>query len=199
MISRTPPVISRMPPVILRTVRSSFSGAQLILNLSGLDAKETKVMVQQIVSNISSRNCPYCHDFIANACTSSQMIVGEQLLKDLREWLTPPDPSTNHTIACDAQHERTAAWVFKEDVFKEWESSGSLLWIHGKGTTLYTSSGVHLADYSCFRSGLGKEHPLVWHLIVSYSGAYALDQLCNYPAYHRPVPCWDSLHRLFLF
>ncbi|KAH9169145.1 ankyrin repeat-containing domain protein [Lactarius sanguifluus] len=57
-------------------------------------------------------------------------VVGERF----RGWLTPPDPSTNHTNACGAQHERTAAWVFNEDIFKEWESSesGSLLWIHGK-------------------------------------------------------------------
>ncbi|KAH9008008.1 hypothetical protein EDB84DRAFT_1447205 [Lactarius hengduanensis] len=77
------------------------------------DAKETKVMVKKIVTEISSRNW-------------------ERLLQDLRRWLTPPDPSTNHNIACSAQHERTAAWIFDEKVFKEWESSGSLLWIHGK-------------------------------------------------------------------
>ncbi|KAH9162801.1 ankyrin repeat-containing domain protein, partial [Lactarius sanguifluus] len=46
-------------------------------------------------------------------------------------------PLTNHTNACGAQHERTAAWVFNEDIFKEWESSksGSLLWIHGKASS----------------------------------------------------------------
>ncbi|KAH9052937.1 ankyrin repeat-containing domain protein [Lactarius deliciosus] len=57
-------------------------------------------------------------------------IVGEQF----RGWLTPPDPSTNHTNACGTQHDCTAAWVFDDDIFKEWESSqsGSLLWIHGK-------------------------------------------------------------------
>ncbi|KAH8999665.1 hypothetical protein EDB86DRAFT_3242663, partial [Lactarius hatsudake] len=75
------------------------------------DTEETKVMVQQIVGDVTSREW-----------------------ERLRGWLTPPDPSTNHTNACSAQHERTATWVFNEDVFKEWESSesGSLLWIHGK-------------------------------------------------------------------
>ncbi|KAI9434649.1 hypothetical protein H4582DRAFT_762083 [Lactarius indigo] len=76
------------------------------------DTKETKVMVQQIVSDVTSREW-----------------------ERLRGWLTPPDPSTNHTNACGTQHERTAAWVFDDNIFKEWESSqlGSLLWIHGKG------------------------------------------------------------------
>ncbi|KAH8999679.1 hypothetical protein EDB86DRAFT_3042611, partial [Lactarius hatsudake] len=75
------------------------------------DTKETKVMVQQIVGDVTSREW-----------------------ERLQGWLTPPDPSTNHTNACSAQHERTAAWVFNEHIFKEWESSesGSLLWIHGK-------------------------------------------------------------------
>ncbi|KAI9432228.1 hypothetical protein H4582DRAFT_1123101 [Lactarius indigo] len=82
------------------------------------DTKETKVMVQQIVGDFSSREW-----------------------ERLRGWLTPPDPSTNHANACSTQHERTAAWVFNELVFKEWESSepGSLLWIHGKGTNALTA------------------------------------------------------------
>ena len=90
-------------------------------------------MVQQIVSGRSTRDCSYCHDLIVNTCTSSHAIVGERLLQNLQVWLTPPDPSTNHNTACGAQHERTAGWVFSEDIYKEWESSGSLLWIHGKG------------------------------------------------------------------
>ncbi|KAF8267029.1 hypothetical protein EI94DRAFT_87042 [Lactarius quietus] len=56
----------------------------------------------------------------------------KQLLRDLRGWLSPPDPSTNHNIMHSAQHERTAAWFFNEDIFKDWESSGSLLWVQGK-------------------------------------------------------------------
>ncbi|KAH8977684.1 ankyrin repeat-containing domain protein [Lactarius hatsudake] len=75
------------------------------------DTKETKLMVQQIVSDVSSR------EWVR-----------------FRGWLTPPDPSTNHTNACSTQHDCTAAWVFDDDIFKAWESSqlGSLLWIHGK-------------------------------------------------------------------
>ncbi|KAN0127791.1 hypothetical protein V8E53_014404, partial [Lactarius tabidus] len=77
------------------------------------DAKETKVIVQQIASEINSRDW-------------------ERILHDLQGWLTPPDPSTNHNIACSSQHERTTVWVFTEDIYKKWESSGTLFWIHGK-------------------------------------------------------------------
>ncbi|KAH9055793.1 ankyrin repeat-containing domain protein [Lactarius deliciosus] len=87
-------------------------------------------MVQQIVTDVSSRECSYCHFLTTNTCRSSPTIVGERF----RGWLIPPDPSTNHTNACSTQHDCTAAWVFDDDIFKDWESSqsGSLLWIHGK-------------------------------------------------------------------
>ncbi|KAH8988131.1 hypothetical protein EDB86DRAFT_2057744 [Lactarius hatsudake] len=55
-----------------------------------------------------------------------------QLRQELRRWVSPPDPSTNHNIACGASHKRTAEWFFKGSKIKEWKSSGSLLWIHGK-------------------------------------------------------------------
>ncbi|KAH8983656.1 hypothetical protein EDB92DRAFT_2117406 [Lactarius akahatsu] len=55
-----------------------------------------------------------------------------QLRESLRRWQSPPDPSTNHNIAGDRQHEGTAEWFFDSDQFENWLVSGSLLWIHGK-------------------------------------------------------------------
>ena len=129
-----------------------------------LDAKETKVLVQQIANEMSSRDCEY-HNFNGNTCISSQMILGERILQDLQRWLTPPDPSTNHDIAYSSQHERTAVWVFNENIYQEWESSGALLWLHGKGLSLCSRVDISRDDSS--RSGLGKEHPLVCHPTIS--------------------------------
>ena len=67
----------------------------------------------------------------------SSILIGNQLRQDLRRWLSPPDPSTNHNIACSAHHEGTATWFFQGNFFKEWKSSGSLLWIHGKRMSYY--------------------------------------------------------------
>ena len=132
------------------------------MNIFGLDAQETKRMVEQIVSGMSSHDCSYCHHLVTNAGTSSHAIVVQQLLKDLRGWLTPPDPSTNHNSACNSHHERTAAWVFNKNVYKEWESSGSL-WIHGKGLYLY--SGVHMSLMTpTFIAGSGKS--ILWFGIL---------------------------------
>ncbi|KAH9073600.1 hypothetical protein EDB83DRAFT_2260404, partial [Lactarius deliciosus] len=65
--------------------------------------------------------------------------------KSLREWVFPPDPSTNHNIACDLHHGGTAQWFFQGSMFGEWKSTGSLLWIYGKpgsGKTILCSAIV---------------------------------------------------------
>jgi hypothetical protein len=63
---------------------------------------------------------------------------GKQLRQELRGWLSSPDPSTNHNIACNAHHDGTAVWFFQGGFYKEWKSTGSssLLWIHGKRVPL---------------------------------------------------------------
>ena len=62
------------------------------------------------------------------------LIPGNQLRQNLRKWLSPQDPSTNHNIACNAHHEGTANWFFEGSTYCKWKSTGSesLLWIHGK-------------------------------------------------------------------
>ncbi|KAN0136449.1 hypothetical protein V8E53_005817, partial [Lactarius tabidus] len=55
-----------------------------------------------------------------------------QLRESLRKWQCPPDPSTNHHIVGDRQHEGTAEWFIDSDQCHEWKADGSLLWIHGK-------------------------------------------------------------------
>lgn len=63
-------------------------------------------------------------------------ITGNQLRDSLRQWLSPPDPSTNYNIATDAHHTGTAQWFFQGSIFKDWQSTGSFLWIHGNRTLL---------------------------------------------------------------
>ncbi|KAI9436057.1 hypothetical protein H4582DRAFT_2161700, partial [Lactarius indigo] len=63
----------------------------------------------------------------------------------LRKWQSPPDPSTNHNIAADRQHEGTAEWSIESDQFETWKLTGSLLWIHGKpgsGKSILCSSAI---------------------------------------------------------
>ncbi|KAH9172311.1 hypothetical protein EDB89DRAFT_1886149, partial [Lactarius sanguifluus] len=56
----------------------------------------------------------------------------EEVLQKLKQWLSPPDPSTNYNIGLRDLHEATATWFLEARIFQDWHSAGSLLWIHGK-------------------------------------------------------------------
>ncbi len=60
------------------------------------------------------------------------IISENQLRESIRKWLSSPDPSTNHNIACGTQHKKTATWFSEGNIYQEWKSNGSILWIHGK-------------------------------------------------------------------
>ena len=69
---------------------------------------------------------------VVSGCAVPNALVGNQVRESLRTWVTPPDPSTNHAIACGIQHEGSAQWFFRGGMFLEWKSTASLLWIYGK-------------------------------------------------------------------
>ena len=60
------------------------------------------------------------------------ILSGNQRRESIHKWLSPPDPSTNHNIACGTHHKKTATWFFQGGIYEEWKATGSLLWIHGK-------------------------------------------------------------------
>jgi uncharacterized protein YoxC len=69
---------------------------------------------------------------ICSARHSPHILPGNQLRDRLLQWLSPPDSSTNHNIACKASHSGTAKWFFQGTIFNQWKSTGPFLWIHGK-------------------------------------------------------------------
>ena len=69
---------------------------------------------------------------ISADCGLITIILENQLRESIHKWLSPPDPSTNHNIACGTHHKKTATWFFEGSIFQDWKSTGSLLWIHGK-------------------------------------------------------------------
>jgi len=68
------------------------------------------------------------------------------LQKDIRGWLSPPDPSKNYNIARAAQHSGTAEWFTYGKTFEEWKAVGCLLWIHGNRTLFLYLSSIALVD-----------------------------------------------------
>ena len=56
-------------------------------------------------------SCPIC---VNTECDGSTILTGNQLRQELPRWLSPPNPSINHNIACGAHHKRNAEWFSKE-------------------------------------------------------------------------------------
>jgi hypothetical protein len=72
--------------------------------------------------------------FFLSVATEMETTLGDQFQRDVRLWLSPPDPSTNHHIVRKARYKGTAKWFFESRVLTDWKAAGSLLWIHGKRT-----------------------------------------------------------------
>jgi hypothetical protein len=62
----------------------------------------------------------------------------------MSQWLSLPDPFTNHNIACKANHGGTAQWFPREAIFNKWKPTGSFLWIHRKRALVRPSSTLFL-------------------------------------------------------
>ena len=62
------------------------------------------------------------------------LLAGDEMLNNIRTWLSPPDPSKNFNIALKSRYSDTGAWFVKGNTLSEWKASGpsSLLWINGK-------------------------------------------------------------------
>ena len=93
-----------------------------------------------------------------------RILPEKQLRESVHKWLSPPDPSTNHNIACDTHHKKTASWFFQGSIFQEWKSTGALLWIHGKRSPhpLFNSAPSNSILY-CIAAGSGKS--VLWFVV----------------------------------
>jgi hypothetical protein len=68
----------------------------------------------------------------------------------------------NHNIACKGHYKDTAAWFFQHDIFSQWKSSPSLLWIHGKRTFPF-SPLLYTVLTPALTAGSGKS--VLWFVI----------------------------------
>src|SRR5579863_97932 len=105
------------------------------------------------------------------------MLTGNQLREKLRAWLSPPNPSINHNIACDTHHEGTAAWFIRGTMFDEWKTNGSLLWIYGNRAPLPHLSFMVANISSGVIAGSGKS--IFWYAFHKLSQRWALISLIS--------------------
>ncbi|KAH9166455.1 hypothetical protein EDB89DRAFT_218772 [Lactarius sanguifluus] len=95
-------------------------------------------------------------DSMQQMASDINKIRRDQMQRDSKNWLCPPDPSKNYNIGCKSHRDGTASWLFQASVFTEWDAKGSLLWIHGKpgsGKTILLSSIIRKIDSAC-KAGL---------------------------------------------
>ena len=133
-------------------------------------------------------------------CRGSHTVVGEEVPQKLKGWLSPSDPSTNYNIGLRDLHEDTATWFLEGDLFQEWHSAGTLLWIHGKRTFLETCRYLSLTAL-VIHSRFGEERPLVRYIYsISLYGLQVnvLEQLCDHQAYPITVRWRKSRCGIFL-
>jgi hypothetical protein len=144
-------------------VRKSFSvKPDKPFNSNCSDGKEAKQVIKQTANDVNQVKRPSSH-LIRTDYGALHIITEDRLRENIHKWLSPPDPSTNHNIACDTHHKKTATWFFQGSIFRQWKSTPSLLWIHGKRALLSTSHPIPSGDVlnSLNFSWLRQEYSLV--------------------------------------
>jgi hypothetical protein len=59
-------------------------------------------------------------------------VLADNRRQKIHEWLSPPDPSSNHNAACKKKQPMTGAWLVEGPQFEEWKTRpNSFLWLHG--------------------------------------------------------------------
>ena len=137
----------------------------------------------------------------AHRSEGSDSFTGNQLRDNLLRWLSPPDPSINHNIACKARHNDSAQWFLQGSIFDQWKSTGSFLWIHGKRALLLGFTKCQLLIISQFCSGIREKYTLVCPF-STFSASVKLtlsNQFLDHTGYLTHVQRWESLNGLFLF
>src|SRR6266702_1098819 len=88
-----------------------------------LGVKETGVAIQQVVNQVSDLNRSWSSNLITADHETLTSLTGNELRKDLRKWIAPPDPSVNYNAASSAHHEGTAAWCTNGNTVADWKTS----------------------------------------------------------------------------
>jgi archaellum component FlaC len=129
--------------------------------VAGVDVRVAGVddRIKQTANDVDQVKRP-SSNFIGTEHERLHIISENQLRENVHKWLSPPDPSTNHNIACGTHHKKTATWFFQGTFFRDWKSSGSLLWIHGKRAPSPISHWISFIDM-LICSWLRQEHSLV--------------------------------------
>jgi hypothetical protein len=132
----------------------SVSGGRDVRSIEAtLSDKFAGVTLQQIAGQRKSPSSNLPSLIVGALCV---LAVTQPHDLHLLNWLSPPDPSTNHHRAGTARYEGTAYWFLRGRTFTRWKSTmsrDSLLWVHGKRVSVFCppTSTAHGLPHSRFR------------------------------------------------
>ena len=133
-------------------------------------------------------------------CRTLFIFLGNQLRDEIHKWLSPPDPSTNHGIACSTHHKKTAPWFFQGRIYQEWKSKGSLLWVHGKRSSCFAFHPILPPHGFLIVAGSGKS--VLWFVDFSLFLLEVADvsyQFHRHTRYQGHVRGRKCINGVFLF
>ncbi|KAI0288055.1 hypothetical protein BC826DRAFT_721137 [Russula brevipes] len=124
----------------------------------------------------------------------------DQLRRDFKTWLSPPDPSVNHNTAFATQQSGTARWFIEGSTFRDWKEDGSLLWIRGNpgaGKSILCSAVIE--DVKNTRETAQR---LIAYYYFDYKDASKRDvrgllASLLFQLGDSSDRCWDLLYRLY--
>ncbi|KAI0249056.1 hypothetical protein BJV78DRAFT_1284306 [Lactifluus subvellereus] len=163
------------------------------------DMKAGMVLIQDAAHD-AANSAKASEEVTRNVKNATDELKLSQSREAFRTWLAPPNPSINHNIACDIQHNGSATWFVQGSTSEEWKRNGSLLWIRGNpgsGKSILCSAIIEdikhmqqagsalLAYYYFDFKDIAKRD--IRGLLSSL-----LIQLCD----HSDL-CWDVLSRLY--
>ena len=132
---------------------------KIVIEQTAADVDQVNVAVQQTATDVDQMK-RLLSNLINVDGRALPIFSGNQLRERIHKWLSPQDPSTNHNIACATYHKKPASWFFQGGIFREWKSTGSLLWVHGKRLSRHLS-GLTPSNTILYGSWLGQERSLV--------------------------------------
>ena len=163
------------------------------------DVDQMNAVVQETATDVDQLKRLLSSNLITADYGALPILSGSQLRESIRKWLSSPDPSTNHNIACGTHNKKTATWFFQDSIFQEWKSTASLLWIHGKRLSCLLSNSTP-SDSILYSSWLGEKCYLVRE--VSKLLSEVTDVSCQFHVdsrYRSHVQDRKCIEGLFLF
>ena len=140
----------------LKELRSSADEAQsrLAFALQILELTE-RLKSQRVLDYLEawSSDVSITIDEISDNAKQLLSFARSEEIDKIKNWLSPPDPWTNHFAARHLHQAETGKWVLENDAYKAWLGGSTRhLWLHGKagcGKTILSSTMVENVLHHC--------------------------------------------------